>query len=289
MVEYKQGNILDNAIGILVYPVNTRGAMEDEMGTQLKAMYPKVFQAYSHACNSSRRDSLGGKADLVSLNSRMHIALAYVRTRNYGERVDYYLLRQALTAVRDNADRRHLPVCIPMFGTEREQTTIRSIMQDIFRESSIVLTVWESDHQIIGLPPSAEGDENANWYRRPPRTDDNRSHDGIQGNRDSGGGYNRDNRQSGDSWNYSNRNNFGRDSNRDNRNPSGDGNRSDNREFKRDNGQDPSRTPNQYSNRNDNRGNYNQNHSNNYRNNPNRPQQGRAGDSQAKPQQQLQQ
>ena len=33
MVEYKDGNVMDNAIGILAYPVNTRGAMEDEMGT----------------------------------------------------------------------------------------------------------------------------------------------------------------------------------------------------------------------------------------------------------------
>lgn len=159
MVKFKSGNIIDNAIGILAYPVNTRGAMEDELGTQIKALYPKVFQAYSHACNGPKYRNLGGKADIIAVNGNIHVAMMYVRTRNYGEGIDYNCLRDSLAAVRDFAERRHLLVCIPMFGTEREQGTIRTIFREIFSPSQAVLTVWIADHQVIGLPPSAYGKE----------------------------------------------------------------------------------------------------------------------------------
>lgn len=170
MVEYKDGNVMDNAIGILAYPVNTRGAMEDEMGTQIKITYPKVFQMYSHTCSAQKRRNLGGKADIIACNARMFVAVMYVRTRNYGEGVDYYCFRQALTRLRDYAERRHLSVCMPMFGNEKERATMRDIIEDLFSASAVPFTVWIADHQVIGLPPrpAEEGEKRYNDHRPEP-------------------------------------------------------------------------------------------------------------------------
>lgn len=149
MLTIKPGDIFEQSSGIIVHQVNCRGVMGAGIALEIRKRYPKVFSAYSRACQSALPGELLGKVQVVHVTPTLYIANLFAQDEfsRTTPCTNYSAFRSCFSKIEQYAAERNLPVHIPykigcgLAGGKWEECL--DILGEIFGDSPAQATIWK--------------------------------------------------------------------------------------------------------------------------------------------------
>ena len=155
MLEIKEGEVLNNAIGIICNQANCSGVMAGGILGELKNRYPKVFAAYSKECACRRPSELMGKVQILPADGKNRFYIANLFTQihfGHDAETDYTAFKKAFTSLEKYAAKKHLWVSIPYkIGCRAvigDWDKCYKILCEIFENSPVHATIWKRPDNI---------------------------------------------------------------------------------------------------------------------------------------------
>ncbi|MWV44867.1 Appr-1-p processing protein [Paenibacillus sp. HJL G12] len=115
MIKIIKGNLLDASEDIIGHQVNCQGVMGSGVAKLLRDKYSNLYPSYKQFCNNYDPHDLLGKCHIVKTGDK-YISNLFGQL-NYGRRklryTDYEALKESLTTLKNEAQKRGLSVALP--------------------------------------------------------------------------------------------------------------------------------------------------------------------------------
>lgn len=148
MIKIIEDDILNSKSDIIAHQVNCKNVMNSGVAKTLRNTYPQIYNSYSKYC-SIYKSKLLGSIQLVKISEQLIICNMFAQD-GYGRDKQYTNIdafKLCLTKLKKYAEDNNKTISLPyMIGCDRggaNWNEVYSIIEDLFKESTIELTLYK--------------------------------------------------------------------------------------------------------------------------------------------------